>query len=221
MNQSNKESKYLSIFIIISILFGIASSVPTLEGSKYLKELSVISNQVYFASFFQLCMTMAYIGIIVIIYPLFRKYNEKLALTYYTLRTISVSLLLLSIVCLLYLVEMSNVYVSTIQASLMTIEISAELMRIARDWINHILVIFTWTAGGLLMYIFFFKSKIVPRWISISGLVGCFSTLIVTVALLFNQVEVVSSLYILMNMPLAITEIVLAIYLSKNGFSYI
>ena len=219
MGDLNRESKLLSIFLLMSIVFGILSSVPALERSGYLNVLASMSNHVYLASFFQICMAMTYLGIITVIDPIFKKYDEKLAVMSFSVRIVSVSMLFFSVIFLLYLLSMSNLHVSDMNTNQIGLEIYAELIRIGRDWINHIHVIFTWTVGGSLMYMFFYKTGIIPKWISVSGLVGCSLTLIITTALLFNQIEIVSIPYLVMNIPLALTEIILAIYLFKNGFS--
>ncbi len=219
MGNLDRESKLLGILLLMSIMFGILSSVPALERSGYLNVLASMSNHVYLASFFQICMAMTYLGIISVIDPIFKMYNDKLAVMCYSVRIVSVSLLFFSVIFLLYLLSMSNLHVSNLNSKLIGLDISAELIRMGRDWINHILVIFTWTMGGSMMYMFFYKTGIVPKWISVLGLVGCSLTLIITTALLFNQIEIVSIQYLVMNIPLAVTEVILAVFLFKNGFS--
>jgi len=219
MKRLNTNSKCLGILIILSILFGITSSVPALEQSGYLSVLFGISHQVRFASLFQICMAFAYIGIIVVIHPLMKIYSEKMASYYFIIRIVSVCLLFFSVIFLLCLVSISTHYTTTAAGELTNLEFVGELVRISRDWINHILVIITWTLGGAIMYSFLFTSELVPKNLSIGGLIGSLSTLTVTIALLFNQVQIVSITYLVMNLPLALTEIILAIYLLKKGFN--
>ena len=218
MIHSRYVSKWLSLLLLLSFVFGILSSVPSLEKTGYLLKLAYPSNQVYFASLFQIFMAIAYLGIVSLVYPILKKFNSSYALAFLGFRLVSVTLLFVSVIGLLYLGKLSSIYVTS-PSILPGIETIAELIRLGRDWINHILVILTWIIGGVFMYVYFYKTKMLPQWISLGGILGSCSTILVTIALLFNQVQIVSIAYFLMNLPLAITEIFLAIYLYKWGLA--
>jgi hypothetical protein len=69
-------------------------------------------------------------------------------------------------------------------------------------------------------YIIFYQTKLVPRWLSIWGLVGV--TLCITSAILvmFNIIGVSSTVMLVLNFPfIAAQEYVLAVWLIVKGFN--
>ena len=78
-------------------------------------------------------------------------------------------------------------------------------------WINQILSI-VFSIGALMIYYIFYQSKLIPRWLSGWGLIGAILYLAVPLLGMFH-----TELGILMA-PLALQEIVLAVWLIVKGF---
>lgn len=93
-----------------------------------------------------------------------------------------------------------------------------ELLRRGRDILNHIGMILPWSIGGLILYYSFHKTNIVPRWLSLWGLVGSTLTLASTLLLMLNTIEMATPGYFLMNAPTVLFEVSLAVYLMTRGF---
>lgn len=73
-------------------------------------------------------------------------------------------------------------------------------------------------AGNFMFYILLLKSKLIPKWLSIWGLLGYLLSAIASVLILFQVVEVITTEYLVLNVPTAIQELILGIWLITKGF---
>ncbi|MFS1514272.1 DUF4386 domain-containing protein [Chengkuizengella sp. SCS-71B] len=219
MYSNRKTAITFGILLILGIVFGILSSVPALERSDYLIKLSSIKMQVLMAAFFQFTMAAVYVCIAVLLYPIIKKHNEGMALGYFGFRIIGAAFLFVGIVSLLLLLFISERFVIEGQPSPSYFLIIGELLRVGRDLMNHIGMILPWSLGGLILYFCFFRMKLIPKWLSVWGFIGSIFTLIATFLLMFDLIKIVTPSYFIMNIPLAIFELVLAVYLMIKGFN--
>ncbi len=207
------------ILLIVGTIFGILSSIPALESQDYLIKLSSIKLQVLIAVFFQFAMASVYGLIAVIIYPVIKKYNEKIALGYFGFRIIGAMFLFFGIVSLLLLLFISQSFISAGQPDSSHFQIIGQLLRAGRDWMNHVAMILPWCIGGLLLYYCFYRMKIIPIWLSFWGLIGSTLTLSATLLLMFDLIKIVTPIYFIMLIPTALLDLVLAVYLIIRGFN--
>ncbi len=219
MNQNRKTSITFGILLITGIIFGILNTIPALEYPDYLIKLSSIKIQVLIAAFFQFSMATVYVCIAVLVYPIIKKYNEGMALGYFGFRIIGAAFLFFGIVSLLLLLFISQIFVAAGQPSASHFQTIGELLRAGRDWMNHIGMILPWSIGGLILYYIFFRINCIPKWLSVWGIIGSSLTLIATFLLMFDLIKIVTPVYIILNIPTALLELVLAIYLIINSFT--
>jgi hypothetical protein len=205
--------------LIFSFVFGIFSSVPALEHPDFLVKLSEIEMQVLIATFSQAAMAVVYVSIAVLFYPIIKTYNESLAAGYFGLRIIGAGFLFVGIGPLLLLLWLSQSYVVTSEVNLSYFQITGELLRQGRDFLNHIGMILPWSIGGLILYYCLYKIRLIPRWLSAWGIIGSTFTLLATLLLMLNIINLVSPIYFLLNAPIAFGELVLAILLIVKGFN--
>ncbi|MDP3721484.1 MAG: DUF4386 domain-containing protein, partial [Anaerolineaceae bacterium] len=69
----------------------------------------------------------------------------------------------------------------------------------------------------VIYYSAFYKYKLVPRWISVWGLIGISLTLITSIMMMFNPNF--STIQTISNIPIALQEMVMAVWLIVKGFS--
>ena len=70
--------------------------------------------------------------------------------------------------------------------------------------------------GGLLFCYLLYLTELVPRWLSGWGLVGTAVTITASFLFMFRIIELMTSVY--MNFPLALQEMVFAVWLIVKGF---
>jgi len=219
MNPNRKTAIFFGILLIFGIVFGILNTVPALEHPGYLVKLSEIKTQVLWAMFFQFAMASVYVGISVVIYPIIKKFNEGIALWYFGFRIIGAAFLYIGIVSLMLLLFISQSYIASNQPNPSYYQTIAELLRVGRDGLNHIGMILPWSIGGLILFYSFFRMNLVPKWLTIWGIIGYTLTLMSTILLLFEIIKIITPIYFVMNTPTALLELVLAGYLIIKGFN--
>jgi len=219
MDSSKKTAVQSGILLICGIVFGILSSVPALEYPDYLVKLSSIRTQVSAAIFFQAAMATVYVGIAVLFYPVIKNYNKQLALAYFGFRIIGAAFLFAGIASLSLLSILSGDFVSAGHPDSTYFQTLGELLRKGRDLLNHIGMILPWATGGLILSLCMFKTRLVPRWLSLWGMVGITLTLASTLLLMLGFIKMATPLYFAMNLPAAFFELFLAAYLIVKGFN--
>jgi hypothetical protein len=95
---------------------------------------------------------------------------------------------------------------------------SADLVRDLRDSASCVGVL-AFCAGAMLYYLVFYRSQLIPRWLSVWGLVGTVLGLAAGLLVLFQSITVLSSTQVVLSLPLAVQEMVLAVWLIVKGFS--
>lgn len=73
--------------------------------------------------------------------------------------------------------------------------------------------------GATAYYLVFYRSQVIPRWLSVRGLAGTALGLAAGLLVLFRAIETLSQFQVLLNLPIAVQEMVLAVWLIWKGFS--
>jgi hypothetical protein len=76
---------------------------------------------------------------------------------------------------------------------------------------------FAFISGAMLYNIGFYKTRLIPRWLSVWGILALAMHLIQAILSLFG-LESFSPLSIVLNVPIAVQEMVLAVWLIIFGF---
>ncbi len=208
----------LGVLLISGIAFGILNTLPALEYPDYLAKLATIRTQVLVAVFFQAAMATVYVCIAVLFYPIVRRYSEGLALGYFGFRIIGAAFLFVGIGSLLLLLQLSQSLVSAGLLDAPQLKIGGELLRTGRDIMNHIGFVLPWVLGGLILCWSMLKTAVVPRWLSAWGIIGSILSIIATLLLMLGFIEMMTPTYMAMNMPTALFELALAVFLIARGF---
>jgi hypothetical protein len=89
-----------------------------------------------------------------------------------------------------------------------------------RFWASLVLAQFGWVIGALMYYYVFYRTNLIPRWLSGWGLVAIILHLASVFVTMFTQIDPFSgSLTILMNIPAGLQELTLAVWLIVKGFN--
>ena len=216
MNTDKNIARIVGILFIIGTVAGVLSFVfsgPVLEDPDYLVEVSAKENQVIIGALLILVMGFALAMVPVMLFPIFKKHNETLAIGSIVFRGVleAVTYIAIAIISLLIL-TLSQEYVKAEAPDASYFQTTGALLLAAEDWITHILAI-VFSIGALIIYYLFYQSTLIPRWLSIWGIIGGLLYLSVPLLGIFG-----SALDILMA-PLAIQEMVLAVWLIVKGFN--
>ena len=216
MDTSRMTARIVGALFIIGTVAGILSAVITgtiLNDPDFLTKVSENKNQIIVGAFFVLIMGLALAMVPVMMFPIFRKYNEALAVGSVVFRgALEAVAYLLIVIIMLLLLTLSQEYVKMGASDTSYFQTLGTLLLKAIDQVNSILKI-VFSLGALMIYYLYYQSELVPRWLSIWGLVGA---IIYLVAGLF---AVFSIDYSILLVPLGLQEMTLAVWLIVKGFN--
>ena len=87
-----------------------------------------------------------------------------------------------------------------------------------RDWVGHaILDAAVFSVGALVLNAALYQSRLVPRWLSLFGLAGAAAYLTAGLLVMYG-LEPLSTPQVLLEAPLGLQEIALALWLIVKGF---
>jgi hypothetical protein len=217
--------RVISIFVGALYIFGLAAGIlsiaTTVDNSDYLSKSALNSHQINRAAFFQLLMAIFYIGIAVVLYPLLKLYNERLAVGFLSFRIIAVLFLLIGTIILLVILKLSQEYVKAGSSDSSYYNMIGNLLKTSRDLVNHVGMIIMLSIGGIMLYIIMIQSGLIPMWISIWGLFGSSIAILASFLVMIKYIEILTPTYMILNIPIALQEIVLAIWLIVKGFKQV
>jgi len=216
MNVDRKTAILAGVLYFLGIIAGVFSVVPVIDIPDYLVQISANAGQVTLGAFFQFLMTGAYVGMAITLYPILKKYNESLALGYVGFRLVAAAFIVIGVIILFLLLTLSQEFVKAGYPVSSHFQTIGELLRTGRDLVNHVGMILVLSMGGLMFYFLLYQTKLVPRWLSGWGLLGTALSIVASFLFMLHVVDLMTSVY--MNFPLALQEMVFAVWLIVKGF---
>lgn len=218
-NRNKQISKIAGILIILGIITGILSIVPSVESSKFLEEVYPNKNQVLTGGIFQFFLVPIYVGFSLLLYPILKQFSKTLSIGFIGFRFMAATFQVIGIILLPIFVLLSQEHSSASPSDIAIYESAGDMLRLFRDLTNHLGVILATGLGNVLFYLILYKEKLVPKWISIWGFLGNIVIMLASFLIIFQLIEVISTEYGLMSIPLVVQEIVLAIWLLTKGLT--
>ncbi len=220
MNSNKKTAIIVGVLFIAATVAGILSEVfgPNLDAPDYLANLSTNENQVLIRALLEFTMAVLIAGIPIFMYPILKKYNEALALGYVVFRTIEVVIFTVGAISLLTLLTLSQEFVIAGAPDASYFQTLATLLLAVREWGGGVFSTIIFSLSALMLNYILYRSKLIPRWLSGWGLIGATLYLGSGFLPLFGH-DSRSTIYLLMNAPLFLQEMVFAVWLIVKGFN--
>ena len=154
-------------FLVGAVLF----VEPTLNAPDFLSLASASRPQVVAGVLLELLNAVAYLGISVLMFPILKNRYESLALGYIGFRIIEFVMQVLTDLSPLALLTLSEEFVLAGAPSESSFQILGAVLVAGRNWAFIMVSVFL-SMGALLFYSMLFQTKLIPRFISIWGLLG-------------------------------------------------
>jgi hypothetical protein len=207
---------------IVGILFVIASATPLLSflgfssiyDANYLTLVAASRVPIMLGVLGMLTMAAAIVGITIAIFPILKKYNENLALSYIAARVFESIFVVFSVISLVAIFSLSHVYVNAAAPVVSYFETSGALLLESFAWAGHLLDI-PFVLSALILNYMLYKYELVPKWLSLWGLIGSvvYFGFIISILFLGLSVEIFAAL-------LGLQEMALAAWLIVKGFTF-
>lgn len=81
------------------------------------------------------------------------------------------------------------------------------------------ILIIIFSFGTLMLYTVFYRSRLIPRWISIWGFMAILLHLSTAALIVFRFATPTSEIVIAINLPIFLQEMVMAVWLIVKGFN--
>ena len=222
MHSDRMTATLVGVLFIVGTVAGVLSVVFTgsiLSDPDYLYKVSANENQIIIGTLFVLLMGLALAMIPVMLFPILRKYNEALALGYVVFRgALETAIYIAIVITWLFLLILSQEYVKAGAPDAPYFQTLGALLLKGQVSISTILVI-VFSLDALILYYLFYQSKLIPRWISGWGFFAIILHLATGFSIIFNLQSPFSTINTVMNLPIFLQEMVMAVWLIVRGFN--
>jgi hypothetical protein len=158
-------------------------------------------------------------GTAISLYPVLKKYSESQALGSVGFRISEGVLRFVAVCALLLLITLSQQFVKAGAPDSSYFQTLGVLLYAGYRWVGNVGSLLAFSIGCLLYYIIFYRTKLVPRWLSAWGLVGGILTMLSCVLVTLGLIAPFSMEQIVLALPIAPQEMVLAVWLIVKGFN--
>jgi len=215
MNTNRRTAVWVGVFFIIGTVSGVLSEVnlgPFLGDQDYLANIAANENKIILGALFILTMGFTLTMVPVLLYPIFKKYNHALALAAVVFRGALEAVVYMALAALwLMLLTLSQEFSLAGSSEIGMFQHLGVLFTKTETWMAHIVSI-VFSLGALMIYWIFYRTKLIPRWLSGWGLIGGLLYFVAPIVGLFG-----TDLGFLM-LPLAVQEMAMALWLITKGF---
>ncbi|MCK5732367.1 MAG: DUF4386 domain-containing protein [Tenericutes bacterium] len=209
-----------SVFGVASAIIGgklISSTVQTnpLDGIGLLDLIVTDSSQLLGGAFFILLMGISLVAMTAFLYPIFKKDSEELAMGMLLFRGAMEGIYyFMTAISFLVLFAVGQEYIAT-GANATVLQSIASVVYKFQDLLGPIGAIL-FLIGATCLYISFYRTKLIPRWLTIWGFVGVVPYMAYAILHLFG-LDTGFGFYL--QMVIAPQEIVMALWLIIKGFN--
>ena len=220
MDANKKTAIMVGVLFILGTVAGSlcqVSTEPIRNAEDALVSVSANQTPIILSTLLWLTMGLALAVVPLVAFPILRQQNEALALGYVVFRGgLETVTYLATVVGWLALLPLSQLYQAGTPG--------APALKAWADWLFRAQEIgsistIVFCLGALIFYCLLYRSRLIPRWLSGWGLVAAIPYLAGGLLGLVGLVSPLSTIVTAMDLPLAVQEMVLALWLIVKGFN--
>jgi Domain of unknown function (DUF4386) len=206
----------LLITATVANVIGVGLSRSLLDEPDYLTAMSSHANRVAAGAMLELVAAGACVGIAISLYPVLKTWGAGSALGSVAFRTVEAVLYTISVASLLSLLALSQRFTSVGAIDPASYRTVGDAFLDVREQ-AALVAVFAFSVGAFLYYGLLFRSRLVPRWLSVWGIGAVILMFLACVLALFTQNAVTT--YAILAIPIGVQELVLAVWLMTKGFT--
>jgi len=226
VTQSKPNQNTRSTAVLVGVLF-LAAMVASLVGGGLVEaviaapdnllNISENETQLLIGVLLELLNGIAVLGIGVLMYPILKQFNQKMAVGYLGFRIVEAVFCCMIVISPLSLITLSQEYINAGAPDVPYFQTASVMSIAGRASIANLLIPVFLSLGALLLYSVLYQSKLLPRFIAVWGLIGAILILLLNLLITFN-VELGNTAMIF-ALPMILNEIFLGIWLILKGFN--
>jgi hypothetical protein len=181
MSTDRKNARWAGVFYIIATVMPILTIAFTgfLGGGvagepipDYLVHVSANERQVIIGMFVELTWALAVVGIVATLFPALKEHNEALALGFSGLRFVEAISTVIHSILLLSLLTLSQEHAAAGFPDPSYYQTAGTVFLAAREWTFLIGSGLVWSLSAVILNYLLYQTRLIPRWLSVWGLVG-------------------------------------------------
>jgi hypothetical protein len=189
------------------------------DGPDYLVKIAANESQFVIAALFVLLMGLALAMVPVMMYSILKEHNQALALGYVVFRgALEAATYIAVVITWLFLLIVGRGYAAAGAPEAAYFQTLGSLLKEGNDSIAPVLGI-VFSLGALMLYYVFYQSNLIPRWISGWGVFAILLHLATCFLIMFRLQSAFSTINMVMNFPIFLQEMVMAVWLIVRGFN--
>ena len=221
MNSNKKAARIVGILFIIATDSIFAESIyePFLNSPDYLDLIYPNKTTVMIGLLLESIMIPAMFLIPIFLFPILKTYNKALAFGYLGIRSFESALIGVAQIIKISLISLGQDYLNGGGANVSDFQNTGNSIQSKLFWVNTdgIIYVVIFAIGAFILNFVLYKSKLIPRWLSIWGLFAAVAIFTGTILYAFTDTpEVIAMLLII---PIAVQEMVFAVRLIVKGFN--
>ncbi|MGX6445162.1 DUF4386 domain-containing protein [Neobacillus sp. K501] len=222
MNSNQKAAKIIGVLFIlaaVTAVIGLNLYDPILKDPDYLMKGSENANQVKVGVLMELLLVISAIGTATTMFPLLRQYNETIALWHVCFRFLEAIIITVGIISVLSLLTLSHQFVAAGAPEPSSFHSSGIILKAIHDWTFMLGPLFMLGINTMMYSYIFYRTRLVPRFISILGMTGAACVFVCSLFVMFGVFPQISFWGGILAVPVAANEMILAVWLIVKGFN--
>jgi hypothetical protein len=212
----------VGVLFILCSATSILSIVPlggALVAPVDLAKLAANDSRVVLTALIEFVWAFTGAGIAIGLYPILKRFNPALTLGSVAGRLVEAVFVVVGALGLLALLTVGQGAVAAGSANVATVATTSNLVLAAREWVHGFFALIPFGVGAFMYYVVLYRSRLVPRWLSGWGLVAIALFMVSTVIAGFTQEFGFTTVNTVLNIPIGLQEMALAIWLIAKGFN--
>lgn len=215
-------ARIVGVLFIIATVAGVSSVAflgPSLADPDYLINFASNGNRIIAGALLDLLGAGAFVVLAIVIYPILKKHHEGIAIGYIVARSFEAVPFMIANLSLFSLLALSQEYVGMDDANAAFYFPIWTGLRATYDVAQLLGPRILASLAAVPFYALIYRARLLPGWISVWGLVGAPLYFASGMLAIFGLVDPSSTFSILLFLPAALLEMVLAIWLIVKGFN--
>lgn len=204
-----------ALFLVATATFIVSNALitPLLGADNYLAAVANHTQLMVAAGLAALIDGVAVVGIAAALYPILQRQHPALALGYAGMRIAELAVIAVFVLSPLLLVTLSSADANGAQS-----ETLGTLLVALRHWALMLIYVFNGIAGLMLGYMLL-RTRLVPRGLSVLGLIGYGALLVAAVLDMLGVIDTAAGSGVIGLVPGGLFELALPIWLFVRGFN--
>jgi hypothetical protein len=221
MNSNRQTAIIVGVLFLTATVTGMLGESLTgsiVNAPDYLINVYPNRTQVIIGVLISFILGLAVVGIAVLLFPILKMHNEPIALGYVSIRSAEFALILVWSISPLMLITLGQEYVEAGDPDASSIQALGAVLLALRHWAWRLIYVINGVVTLMLAYLLY-QPKLVPRSISVLGLIGGAVLLAGTAVAMLGLIDIDQGAGLLVVLPGGLFELILPIWLFVKGFS--